>query len=469
MSEPIAQFSGLASGIKSSELIDAIITARESENLSRKAEIEHLNSENSALDELNTKILALADLIDQFRSVNGGGLRKKVSSTDSDIVTATATASALSSTTSMQVTSLANTATASFNPSTPYTSESSVLSSGAGTGNVSVIVGTGSNQKTVTVSVDGGSTTIRQFVDAFNANSNAEGMVSASLVNVGTTSSPTYKVTFHTLNGGLEKGKIAFSVDPIHNTQLGSRTIEQATNAKFTIGGISGSIERSTNSIDDVITGLTLQLKDTGSVSLAVSEDAESTLEQMKKIIDSYNEIVNYVAENDTITETQNTSGTTTLVYGSLAKSRVDNGLLTDFRSRFAEATATDGVEVSKFSELGIKTNRDGTLTIDEDKFSEALSADPTGAYQVITSFADSATGPTGFLTIYTQYQGLIDVAQKGNSNTIDNLQEKINQVERSAASEREVLRNTFAGLEKTSAELQQRQSQITTMISSLG
>src|SRR5262245_11833345 len=112
-SQPIAQFSGLASGIDSSSLIDAIIAAREKQNDVRRADIDHLNSENDALTELNTKFLALNDLIDKFRSANGGGIQKKTSSSDATIATASATAGANNSTTHLTITSVAAAATAS--------------------------------------------------------------------------------------------------------------------------------------------------------------------------------------------------------------------------------------------------------------------------------------------------------------------------------------------------------------------
>ena len=109
------KFSGLASGIDSGALIDSIIQARDVQNQIRRNEISYLESSNDALTELNTKLLALNDLIDKFRTVNGGGIQKKASSSDSAVVTALAGSNAANSSFSITTSSVANTATASFN------------------------------------------------------------------------------------------------------------------------------------------------------------------------------------------------------------------------------------------------------------------------------------------------------------------------------------------------------------------
>ena len=90
----LIQFSGLASGIDSAALIDALVEARESSNELRRSEIEFLNSENDALEELNTKILALNDLVDQFRTINGGGVKKEANTSDATVATAADASSA---------------------------------------------------------------------------------------------------------------------------------------------------------------------------------------------------------------------------------------------------------------------------------------------------------------------------------------------------------------------------------------
>ncbi|MCB0358950.1 MAG: hypothetical protein KDD44_04925, partial [Bdellovibrionales bacterium] len=117
---PTIQFTGLASGIDSASLIDALVEARESTNELRRAEIEFLQGENDSLEELNTKILTLNDLIDQFRTVNGGGLSKKTTSSDSTVATASAGSNAINSSFTLTVTSVANSATGSIaNPAAP--------------------------------------------------------------------------------------------------------------------------------------------------------------------------------------------------------------------------------------------------------------------------------------------------------------------------------------------------------------
>lgn len=467
MAEPIAQFSGLATGIDSKALIDAIIKARESENTIRKQEIEHLEGENTSLEDLNSKILELSDLIEKMRTVNGGAISKKATSSDTDVYTAVAGSSALSASSSIEVVGLANTATASFTPTVEYTSADDFMSTGAGAGNVTVTVGQGASAKTITVEVTGGETTLSDFVEEFNASSNASGVVSASLVNIGTEDSAEYRLVFNTLVAGEDDGYIAISTDAVHSAQLGTKVIQQATNARFKVGGINATIERSSNTVNDVIDGVTLELKKAGTSTLGVSNDTDGSAEALQAIVDKYNEIVDFIEENDTV-ESSTKSGRTVIEYGSLAKTSLDNEFLSEFRSQMGAAEAADGTIVKKLSELGISTARDGTLVIETDKFKEKLLADPVGVKQVLTDFADAATGPEGFLTAYTQFMGRIELEQKGNDSTIESLNAKISNVEERAQDERLRLTATFARLEGVTSEMQQKQSQLTAVLSSL-
>lgn len=478
---PIAQFSGLASGIDSTKLIDAIIAARETTNQIRRDNISHIQSENDAFDDLNTKLLNLNSLIDKFRTVNNGGVSKKAISSDATIATATAGASA--SNTSFvvtSVTSIANVATVSFND--VYASLSSPLAPNAvGTVTIGVDVGTGANLKSIDIGITS-ATTIDQYVSAFNAHANAIGNIVATEVNVGTTSSPSYRVVFTSLKSGTDLGTVAFDIPGSGSfggqNDLQSRdTSRQATNAVFTLSGISSSITRSTNSISDVLPGVTLNLFKTGTnTTISIGDDADATSDDVEAIVTAFNDIVKFIGQNDTITRNTSSSSSgavgslgATNIFGSLAKTRVDNDFLSQFRDTLAAASSTSGGAVTSFADLGLSTNRDGTITFDSVKFKTAVGTDSNGAAQVLRSFADSATGFQGTLTQFTQIFGFIDTAQNSNNDQITNLTQQIDDLERQSAKIRESLVRQFAKLESITAGLQSQQAALTASLSALG
>ncbi|MFN8388676.1 MAG: flagellar filament capping protein FliD [Bdellovibrionota bacterium] len=463
MADPIAQFSGLASGIDSKSLIDAVIAARQLANDKRRSEIDYYSGQNDALESLNTKLLALNDLIDPLRSANQGGLSKKAASSDATVATATVGSNANNASYGLTVTSAANSSTGSFNQT--YSSGSSFVST-AGSGTVTVTVGTGSDQVVINASVTVNSTTVDGLVSAINADPNASGRVVASAINTGTSASPSYKIVLTTLQQGTAKGTLALSASaPI--TELQTNTIDPATNAVFSISGITGSITRDSNSIDDVVSGVTFNVLKAGTSTINVVDDPDTTSDKISRIVDAYNEIVKYISDNDQIKQDSKTSDRT-VTFGSLAKTRVDNDFLSFFRSNISSATSASGTAVTTMAELGIKTNRDGTLTFDEDAFKSAVSSDPIGVGEVLNSFADAAAGVSGSIYQFTKLEGFIDNAESANNDRITNLNSSIDQLNRQTDKIKAALQQQFANLETVTSKLQSSQSALSGILAGI-
>jgi flagellar hook-associated protein 2 len=462
-SQPIAQFSGLASGIDSKSLIDAIIAAKQTVNDKRRQDIEFLSGENDALEDLNTKLLSLNDLIDPLRTANAGGLSKKGSSSDPTVATAIVGSNANNASYSLNVTSIANSATASFDQG--YASGSSYIST-SNSGNIAITVGTGADQVVVYQPVAANSTTLDSLVAAINADPNASGRVAASAVNVGTPSSPNYQLVVTSLQSGTAKGTLALAAD-VSLPELQAHTVEQATDAVFSISGISGTITRTTNSVDDVISGLTFNLQKAGTTTINVTNDADTTADKISEIVDAYNEVVKYIGENDTVTQ-DTTSTDKTVTFGSLAKTHVDNDFLSFFRDSMASATAASGTAVKSLSEIGLSTNRDGTLAFDADKFKAAVGDDPVGVGQVLNDFADKTAGVNGSIYQFTKLAGFIDTAEQSNNTQITNLNDSIAALDRQTDKLRDSLTKQFANLETITSKLQNDQQALSGILAGI-
>ncbi len=459
------QFSGLSSGINSSQLIDALIDAKLAANKKREAQIAQITTENTALDDLNTKLLALDKLIDPLRTANSGGLSKKTSSSDSDVLSASAGSNASNATYALTVTSIAKPATASYNQT--YSSLSSYAST-AGSGTVSIQVGTGSDQVTISANVTQNSTTVQQLVDALNSDADAGGRFRASVVNVGTSGSPSYKVVMTSLESGTEKGSIAVSASgALTEFQSGVTTIDQADDAVFHVDGILGNITRSSNSVDDVIEGLSINLVDVGSATITISNDASATADKAEEIVGAVNELIEFLQENNKVT-TDQTSKDRTNIFGSLARTSLDDDFLTQFKLDISEAETEDGTTVQGASDLGISTNRDGTLDFDKDAFLAAVAADPVGVQQVLNSFADRASGVSGTIYQYTRFQGLIDISQSSNTDQISTLNDSIAALVRQTDKLRQGLTLKYASLESLSSKMQAQDGQLSSILASL-
>jgi flagellar capping protein FliD len=182
---------------------------------------------------------------------------------------------------------------------------------------------------------------------------------------------------------------------------------QAAQNAQLRVDGYpAGSwIERETNSVSNVIQGVTLTLKTTtgaSPVTVTVTEDPEGAKTKIQSLVDAYNaakEFLNEATSYDADTETAG------VLLGNYAADLIE----TQLRSILISVPPGFDQDADTFSllgQVGIETVGDGsemelgTLVIDEDRLDEALAEDFEA---VIRLFASDFAGysDSGYLTFY--------------------------------------------------------------------
>jgi flagellar hook-associated protein 2 len=161
----------------------------------------------------------------------------------------------------------------------------------------------------------------------------------------------------------------------------GTALAANARNARLTVDGVT--VERASNSISDLISGVKLQLTgtSTGAVSLTSATQTDALKGAITDFVDTYNEVLKTL-------DTQIDPQTGPLRGDSAAQSlaRSLRGLTTTaLLSNVAAGTPTT------LGEIGIKTNRDGTLSVDDATVSRALGNSPD-AVEAIFSFSTTST-----------------------------------------------------------------------------
>jgi flagellar hook-associated protein 2 len=151
-------------------------------------------------------------------------------------------------------------------------------------------------------------------------------------------------------------------------TQVGS-------NAVFSLNGLQ--VTRESNTVSDAITGLefTLEKADVGNkVSFSIAQDKSSAEDAIRALVEAYNTLqatlgplvgVSTDEDNNTVT-------------GGLATDGTAKSLVT--RLGQAISSTVNGLDVldsfSALASVGVTTNLDGTLEIDEEQFSKVISED---------------------------------------------------------------------------------------------
>ena len=459
-------FSGLASGIDSQAIIDSsVASARLARVTPNQKKVGELEETNTALETLGTKLDTLRTTLQSFTSLSGGGVSKMGASSKESVVSASATNAASNGSYDVTVNSLAKNHTYSFNQtySSSTTPLQSTLTGAEATASrtVTFTVGTGSNQETVSVVVTDGSYTISQFVTDFN---NASSKAEASLVNTGTETSPAYKIVISSTYEGTEKGTIARTSLGASLTNLSPYSESAAANSSISISGI-GTISRATNSISDVIPGVTLSLSSAGTATVKVTEDQATTTAKIQDFVSAFNDIIKYINENNQITRDESSSEVKN-VFAPLASTRTDDNALTALRTNISSTLASGGSIVRVFSDLGITTERDGTIKFDTSKLQSALSSEPSSVSDILKSFADTVALTGGTVDKYTRYSGLLDISINNNKTLVSDLNRRITDAEKQIQRMADSLKERYARLEGLMSKLQQQQSSLSGALS---
>ena len=456
-------FTGIASGIDGDAIIKSMADTKRLALEPLKKQVEENNKESKSLDELNTRLLKLRDAVKDFRTLAGSPISKSAISSDDDAVGVSAASNAMVSSTTVNVTNLAQAATFSFDDR--FTSPTAPLFPGlAASATIDITVGSGASAKSFSVAVDN-TTNLSDLVARIGEA--AGGSLTASAVNVGTESNPQYIVLMQTSETGLEKGALAVTVDPAITSTgvLTSSTLEQAEDAVFTVSGI-GQITRASNKVSGLLPGVTLDLKrEGGPILVQVNDDREKTATKFDSVVGALNELITYVKENDTIKQ-EEVNGKLQNVYGSLAHARVDNQALLSIRNAIADSNSQGvGTAVNILADLGLSTERDGSYKFDAKKFSEQLATDAAGAASLLTNFADALGTTNGILDEYTKFQGQLSISKNANDDENKSLNDRIERVEANIEKQSETLKLLFASLEQKIGKLNSTADSLSAML----
>ncbi|MCR6653738.1 MAG: flagellar filament capping protein FliD [Cellvibrionaceae bacterium] len=157
--------------------------------------------------------------------------------------------------------------------------------------------------------------------------------------------------------------------------------------AELVINGLA--LKRSTNNVTDVVEGLTLDLLKASPgeiVTVTVSDDKTFAEEKIRGFVEAYNAFLTEVKPAFSFNKEEEKWGS--LANDSLAKSVVG-------RFRGIIGAAIPGLTNSNFSaltNLGIRTQLDGSLTINENDFSKAMSDNFADVQKLLAPYTYSSS-----------------------------------------------------------------------------
>lgn len=172
-------------------------------------------------------------------------------------------------------------------------------------------------------------------------------------------------------NVGNAPGLDAFAFSGVN----GSMTIAQsAQNAEFKLDGLPYS--RATNSFSDVIPGVTLTLKK-AAPGTEIAVGSKRPTDTIKATIADFVSVFNTLKKD--ITAARTATG------GDQALRTLDLQV-----GRFIGQSVTSHASINSLSDIGISTNRDGSITLDSKKLTAVLASDPDAVEAIFAPTRDA-------------------------------------------------------------------------------
>ncbi|MBS1186263.1 MAG: flagellar hook protein FliD [Burkholderiaceae bacterium] len=365
---------GIGSNLDIESIITKLMTAERQPITSLQTKEASYQSKVSAFGTLKNSLSTFQAAVKTLSSASA--FRGTTSSiADSTIATVSSSSSATTGSYSLKVSKLAQAQTL---VATGQASTSAAIGTGTITislGSVSSTDGSYTSTSSKTITVDSSNNSLTGIRDAIN---DAGLGVTASIVNDG--SGTPYRLTLTANNTG-SSNVIKVSASDTSGSALsdlltydpattGTKNLSQtsaAQDAELEINGIA--IKKSSNSITDAITGVTLNLLKTNSTttSISVSRDTTSVTSAVNNFVSAYNTISNTLKQAMAYDADTKTAA---ILNGESSVRSIQ----TQLRAVLNTPIEGGASALTLLSQVGVTTQKDGTLSVDSTKLQKALS-----------------------------------------------------------------------------------------------
>ncbi len=257
-----------------------------------------------------------------------------------------------------------------------------------------------------------------------------------------------------------------------------ARELQTAHDAIIKVDGLE--ISRSSNTIDDLIKGLTLDITGKGSASVDVVLDAEKSVTSVQKMMEAYNAAIDWINIRLNEETAEDPKSDVERRWGLLRGDSLVWGTKQNMRY-IASRSRSDSVDgqYKILSSIGIATEsldygKSGKLEFNESAFMEGMLKDPSAVKELMNSFAaDMKTFAEGMISKSAITVGTTIAKEGSLSNRMDslerssnNIDERIENLEARLAMEKASLEILYANMETSLAEMTQKAEYLSSLTS---
>ena len=282
----------------------------------------------------------------------------------------------------------------------------------------------------------------------------------------------------NTQNGGFDEDNPASSGDAM-------KMVTSAQDAKLSVDG--SEYTRSSNNITDIITGVTLVLKEVSeegkSEQLTLTRDTSAIKSSVKDFVEKYNALLKLTSAaskyvpNETSGLTDSDVATQNAQNGALMGDSTLRGMVSDFRSAVNGVYGDADADYGSLADLGIKIDAaTGQMTLTESKLDEAIADNPDGIADMFIGRGESEGLATKLSSMITDYagdpdkktDGIIKTSTEGLDSQVKIMDAQIEKTQKLIDAQVERYRVQFQNLDSTMSKLNSMSSQLVSLLSTI-
>ncbi|PID72060.1 MAG: hypothetical protein CSB34_04305 [Desulfobulbus propionicus] len=451
------QFSGLASGMDTGTIIEQLMNIERLPVAGLAADKTWMNNRLSAFTELDSRLKSFLGSIEKLGDADTLQQRSVKLSSD-DFLTASVSSEALAGTSyQVEVVSLAQ-----VQKSVSAGGFASKESSSFGTGTLDFMV----NGTSHSIEITSENNSLEGIMNAIN---DADMGLSAAIINDGSNSP--YRLTltgenvaqsFSMNDSGLTGGTDTIGVIE-DETGTTNPPVSQATQAHIRVDTID--IYSDSNTLSEAIPGVTLDLlqAEVGETTqLSISLDKTAIISKISAFATGYNEVMSFITSQSVI----NGEGG-----GLLGGDSGINSIKRHLQSMLTDTFENSGNFIA-LSELGFETQKDGTLTVNDETLSTAVNENLESVVSLLSG--DGEKG--GLAAQFTQYlesmtnstTGMLAGRKESINSGIDRIDDRIEMMEMRLAKRQATLESQFAAMEQLVSSMNSTSSYLTQQMTSI-
>lgn len=447
---------GLGSGLDINSLVTQLVAA---EKAAPQAQITRAQSSTvttiSALGQLKGALATFNTALNPLKDL-GNFTARTATSSEPEVFSASADATAAAGNYDIEVLQVAS----------AHQIKSTAFASGAGqvvgSGTLTITAGT----KTFQVAIEPAKNTLAGIRDAINQATGNTDTVRATIINAtdgahlvlsATATGAANAITVSQAGG--DGGLAALEYNPSLTTHY-----TQGRPAQDSIVAVQGFTTHSdTATVANAIDGITLTLlkDDVGEVhTLTVATDKTSVQTRIKQFVDQYNSMEKTLAG-------LRAYDPTTKKAGPLLGDAMLRGIESDIRNKLTDVNGGSSV-FKTLASIGITTQKDGTLALDNTKLNTALESNYDEVAKLFASDSGVATRLSNILTPQLAADSALDLRNDGlNKKSVD-LQKQQSDLEARMVDVEARYRKQFTALDSLLSNLQNQSTFLTQQLSSI-